>query len=229
MNFAYNDLVVIIIDVRNLLNILSTDTYDFLTTNDSRIEYPIVTTDPRGDAYTSSQVVTLSTDDVTATIYYTEDGTTPNLDSTVYTVPVLVNTEGTTLLKFFAINPLDIYSNIITETYIIDTTVPITTAIPAGGVYFKSQNVALSSDDLTATIHYTTDGSIPTVDSPVYSVPISIVINQITSLQFFAIDKVGNTETVKEEIYEIALAKNNIITRNVMVSSPFNINILHIR
>ncbi len=227
--FTYSDLVAITIDVRNLLNVLSTDNYNFLIKHDTRIEAPFVTANPKGDAYTSSQTVALTTDDVTATIYYTEDGTTPNLNSTVYTAPILVSTEGTTLLKFFANNTSNIYSDVLTETYVIDTTVPITTATPTGGSYYKSQNVVLVPDDSTSTTYYTTDGSVPDTNSTVYSVPITIPINQITTLQFFSVDEAGNIETVKEEIYEIALAKNNIIARNVMVTSPFNMNILDIR
>ena len=44
---------------------------------------------------------------------------------------------------------------------------------PAGGTYTATQTVALSDSTPGATIYYTTDGSIPTTSSSVYSVPIT--------------------------------------------------------
>ena len=229
IKFDYNDLVAIAIDVRNLLSVLFTDNYNFLISNNPIIEIPIVSASPKGNIYTTPQTITLTSNNLATTVYYTEDGTTPDLDSNTYTAPILVNTEGTTQLKFFAIDASNIYSNIITEAYTIDSVAPITTATPAGGAYFKEQQVVLAVDDLQATIYYTTDGSVPDTNSQIYSSPITIPINQITRLRFFAIDEAGNIETEKEEQYEIALAKNNIIARNVMVTSPFNMHILDIR
>ncbi|HZZ83601.1 MAG TPA: OmpA family protein [Anaeromyxobacteraceae bacterium] len=45
---------------------------------------------------------------------------------------------------------------------------------PAGGKYTSAQQVTLSSSTPGAVIHYTTDGSAPTADSPVYSGPITV-------------------------------------------------------
>jgi hypothetical protein len=43
-----------------------------------------------------------------------------------------------------------------------------------GGFYTTDQNISLSHLDPTVTIHYTTDGSDPTEQSPVYSAPINV-------------------------------------------------------
>ncbi len=45
---------------------------------------------------------------------------------------------------------------------------------PGGGVYDSTQLVALSDATPSATIHYTTDGSLPTAQSQVYTGPVSV-------------------------------------------------------
>ena len=75
-----------------------------------------------------------------------------------------------------------------------------TSAAPAGGVYGSAQNVTLTPNR-QATIYYTTDGTIPTVSSSVYSTPIPITAT--TTLKYFAKDLAGNLETVKTQLYTI--------------------------
>jgi hypothetical protein len=82
---------------------------------------------------------------------------------------------------------------------IIDTTPPVTTAVPAGGIYRTAQEVTLSANE-PATIYYTTNGAEPTTGSPIYSVPVSVTSN--TTLKFFAVDTAGGAEEVKTETYQ---------------------------
>ena len=58
------------------------------------------------------------------------------------------------------------------DTGFIGFTEPVAFSIP-GGFYSSTQRVALSTAGL-GTIHYTTDGSLPTPDSPIYSSPFSV-------------------------------------------------------
>jgi hypothetical protein len=93
-------------------------------------------------------------------------------------------------------------------TIILDTTSPATTASPTGGTYSSAQSVALTCNDGSGSgcdkIYYTTDGSTPTISSPVYSSPINIVVT--TTLRFISRDKAGNAENpVKTETYTINL------------------------
>jgi hypothetical protein len=89
----------------------------------------------------------------------------------------------------------------------LDARSPVTTASPPGGLYNAVQTVTLSCDDADgsgcATIYYTTDGSMPTTVSSVYSGSISIFSEGETKLKFFSIDNAGNTDAVNTEAYTI--------------------------
>lgn len=85
-----------------------------------------------------------------------------------------------------------------------DTTPPVSSASPAGGVYSGTQNVTLSATDdvdTAPTIFYTTDGSTPTTDSTLYTSALTIATD--TTLKFFALDAADNAEEVNTEVYNI--------------------------
>jgi hypothetical protein len=93
-----------------------------------------------------------------------------------------------------------------TESYIIlDTIAPITIATPIGGIYSSAtlpMNVTLTANE-QAVIYYTTNGTVPTEASAVYSVPIPIAAT--TTLKYFAKDTVGNREAVKIMTYDVVI------------------------
>ena len=97
----------------------------------------------------------------------------------------------------------DVIGNV-SESYmdaiILDTTPPRTTASPAAGGFPGPLTVTLTTDE-PATIYYTTDGSAPSTVSSIYSAPISITEN--TTLKYFAVDSLGNQESVKTGSYGI--------------------------
>ena len=78
--------------------------------------------------------------------------------------------------------------------------IPVTTATPGGGTYNDSVSVELISNK-PGTTYYTTDGSEPTINSTIYSQPLTITEN--TTLKFFSRDNNDNTESVKTETYVI--------------------------
>ncbi len=84
-----------------------------------------------------------------------------------------------------------------------DTTAPSTRASPAGGTYTAGVTVSLLCDDGAgsgcAATHYTTDGSEPSRGSPTFRDALPLSAN--TTLKFFSVDKQGNAEPVKSEVY----------------------------
>jgi len=76
--------------------------------------------DPVAGTYLSSQNVSLSSD-VGATIHYTLDGTTPTVDSNVYSTPIAIPQDATTVLKAIAIKNGSTDSNVFSGTYVIYT------------------------------------------------------------------------------------------------------------
>ena len=92
----------------------------------------------------------------------------------------------------------------------VDATLPTTTVSPAAGVYNSPVNAVLTASE-AATIYYTTDGSVPTTSSDVYSAPIPI--NTDTTLKFFSVDTAGNSESIKKQaIYNILTENGSIAT-----------------
>ena len=204
--------------------------YRFLTIPDPDVEAPIVTSSPRGGLYNHSVSVTLTSNEPShTTIYYTTNGSIPNLSSLTYSVPIAITAEGKTVLKFIAVDHAHNSTPVIEEDYVLDTVAPISSASPTGSSFFNHQEVILSSNDSTAAIHYTTNGQDPTLSSPIYTTPISIRDNHSTVIKFFAIDQAGNQEVFHVETYSIEISKNNYIPTNVFVTCPFNQNELHIR
>lgn len=120
----------------------------------------------------------------------------------------LSSKNGTKKVYVKFMNASGVWSAAYSEAIILDTAVPVTTAVPAGGTYRAAQSAALICNDGSGSgcsiIHYTTDGSTPTASSPVYSAPINIPAT--TVLKYFAKDIAGNSEAVKSQAYTIDAA-----------------------
>lgn len=126
---------------------------------------PTVSASPKGGAYTSAQSVNLAASEE-ASIYFTEDGTTPTAGSMQY-IGLPINIVGTTTLKFMAVDTAGNQSQVYTENYIIDnspptvsftspstdTTATADTTITASG----TDNITLSKLDLTIQKYGTND------------------------------------------------------------------------
>ena len=127
---------------------------------------------PAPGTYNDKQNVTITTAAEGASIYYTVDGTEPTTGSTVYTAPIAV--ESTMTIKAIAFKEGMDNSEVATGSYEITNKVSAPTFSPAAGTYAEKQSVTISSATEGAVIHYTTDDSAPTENSPVYSAPISV-------------------------------------------------------
>ncbi|MCP3145223.1 chitobiase/beta-hexosaminidase C-terminal domain-containing protein [Pyxidicoccus xibeiensis] len=168
---------------------------------------PVTRATPPGRSYAGEQLVTLTCEDAAGTgcvaTYYTLDGSAPTTTSPLYVAPVRVASSLT--LRFFSVDQAGNVETPRTEPYVIDRVPPTAAATPPGGTYATVQQVTLTCADGTgsgcASIHYTLDGSTPTVGSAAYQAPLQLASN--VTLRFFAVDAVGNRGEVQTQQYSI--------------------------
>ncbi|AKQ65389.1 hypothetical protein A176_002301 [Myxococcus hansupus] len=166
---------------------------------------PTTVANPGGGAFNSPRSVTLTCDDGEgsgcAATHYTLDGSVPTLASSRYTAPLTVTASAT--LRFFSVDRVGNLEPAQQARYVVDTQAPLAAATPRGGSFTASRTVTLSCDDGEgsgcAAIHYTTNGSIPSLDSAVYQEP--LLLTATTRVRFIAVDFVGNVSDVVSEQY----------------------------
>ena len=132
---------------------------------------PVIT--PATGTYAAAQSVTITDATSGATIYYTLDGSTPSTNSTVYTAAIPVN--STTTVKAIAAGGGFASSTVATSVITINlpvAAVPVIT--PATGTYTGAQTVTITDATAGTTIFYTKDGTVPTVNSTLYTGSFSV-------------------------------------------------------
>ena len=173
---------------------------------------PVTVVKPSGGTHIDTQTVTLTCTDAGGSgckaTYYTTDGTAPTTKSPIYRGPLTVS--KSTTVKFFSSDKAGNSEAVKTEKYIIqppppkDTVPPVTKAAPGGKTFVNQVRVTLVCKDNTGgsgckATYYTTDGTIPTINSPVYGGPFTV--SKTTTVQFFSVDKARNRETVSSVLY----------------------------
>jgi hypothetical protein len=157
--------------------------------------------------YTTPQSVTISDTTTGATIYYTANGTAPTTSSTKYTGPITVGTTETISAIATPSSTAINYVNSAVASALYTINLP-TVATPAfsvtAGTYAAVQSVALSDATTGAKIYYTTDGTVPTTASSVYSGAITVGASE--TIRAIAVDTPNyNNSTVASAAYVINL------------------------
>ena len=184
---------------------------------------PVTTADP-DDSFmlntaSGGQVSLLCTDNGDAgcdSVYYTTDGSTPTVTpADLYSGPVTLP-DGSSTLKFFAVDLAGNAEVVNTANYNADLVLPVVTPSHLTGTYTGAITVTLSCDDFSGSgcnmIYYTLDGNPPfqngaiNPDSAIVYDPMSpLRFSSGTMLRVYATDMAGNgsavTNTVDEDIF----------------------------
>jgi uncharacterized repeat protein (TIGR03803 family) len=127
---------------------------------------------PPAGAYPPPQPVTITDATAGATIYYTTNGDTPTASSTRYTAPITVS--ATETIQAIAVTPENQKSAVATATYTIEEPAATPQFSVPSGTYTSPQTVTITDAIPTATIYYTTNGTVPSTSSAKYTAPITV-------------------------------------------------------
>ena len=125
---------------------------------------------PVSDTYSEEQYITIAVKNGSK-IYYTTDGSEPTVNSTLYTDKFKVS-EGTTEVKFIAVNEYGFVSDVVTEEYIINYEAPSAPTIYPEKTSFEQSNSVMATINnypVDAKVYYTLDGTLPNENSTVYT------------------------------------------------------------
>lgn len=168
------------------------------------VSTPVVSITPASGNYTSNQSVAMSVSGGKApyTIYYTTNGTTPTTSSTVYSAAIPVSVATT--VKAIGKDANNSLSPVVQRDYTFNIPLPVVTATPSGG-NFPTGTVSVALSAVSArppvTMYYTTDGSTPTVSSPVYSAALTLTGPAAKTLKYFGRDAIGQSSAVQTSSY----------------------------
>jgi hypothetical protein len=159
---------------------------------------------PAAGSYSGSQAVTMTSATSGATIRYTIDGTTPTpTHGTLYAGAVTV--AATTTLRAIAYTGSLSSSTVTSGVYTIGPFAAAPTFTPAGGTYATAQNVTMATATSGASIHYTTDGTVPSdTVGTLYSGPVTLTAS--TTLQAVAYKTGVANSAVTNQGYNIGAA-----------------------
>jgi uncharacterized repeat protein (TIGR01451 family) len=174
-----------------------------------------------GNGFYNAPFNVILTPDKNTTIYYTTDGSDPrtSINKKLYSGPFTISAEGNTILKFTCVGNYsywtDVWSDIYTKNYTIDTSAPSVNANLPSGKYNTIQNVLLTSNE-PATIYYTTDGSDPRYSATKvkYTLPIKLAKEGTTNLKFAALNNASSWSEVSNKTYTVSFPSASLTVSN---------------
>ncbi len=141
-----------------------------LTTVTLQVADPVIT--PGDGNYIDSVVATISTTTPNASIRYTTTGLEPTETSASYTGPLTF--KNYTPLRVRAFRSGYAPSQIVSAVYFVTNSIVPPTFNPAGGAFSEPVYVTMYSSLPGAAIRYTTNGSTPSITSPLYTNPVPV-------------------------------------------------------
>jgi hypothetical protein len=162
------------------ISVPPTTAYLLIPTTTAPPAATVTFSEPTG-TYASVQTVSLASVTPGASIYYTTDGSTPTMSSTLYNGPITVGVTETINAIATATNYAA--SPVASATFTIHI-LPVAatpTFTPASGTYVTVPSVTIVDATPGVAIYYTTDGSTPTSSSALYPGPIPVPASETVS------------------------------------------------
>ncbi len=155
---------------------------------------------PKAGTYTTDAIITITDVTAGATIYYTTNGTTPTTSSTKYTAAIKVS--DTETIKAIAVKSGDTSSAVASATYTLEVATPVFS--PRAGTYTTDETVTITDATAGATIHYTTNGTTPTIASTKYTAAIKVIDTE--TIKAIAVKSDETSSAVASAIYTLKVA-----------------------
>ncbi|ADV83295.1 chitobiase/beta-hexosaminidase C-terminal domain-containing protein [Terriglobus saanensis] len=155
---------------------------------------------PGAGTYNTSQTVTIADATSGAVLYCTTDGMTPTTSSPQCSQPTTIF--KTQFLQAIAVAPGMTASAVASAGYTVNLNAAATpTFSPAGGTYSAAQTVSINDATAGANLYYTTDGTVPTAASKLYTGP--VVLSKSGTLSAIAMASGFNNSGVASASYTI--------------------------
>ncbi len=141
------------------------------------------------------------------TIYYTVDGSAPTVESSVYSMPILID-DGKVKIRTIYQNSYGIISEESSAQYSIEVRendVLMPEVNLASGSYDQPQIIKVTSPSEEYQIYYTTDGSDPGLESRSYIKPIPLPLGN-SQYKFALVDEDGNVGEAVSVSYQLSMA-----------------------
>ena len=183
-----------------------------ITYSKKKMNKPVI--EPESQKFESPITVTISAEEG-ASVYYTTDGSTPDVQKEEYTGPFVLNDAAT--VKAIATMEGCIDSKIAVANYTAKTSAPVFSTAD-GIIPFVKDNFTITADG--ATIYYTTDGSEPSTSSSYGTSPLTISIEKECIVRAIAL-KEGYEIS---EINEIKIKQAQLPAPVINIPDPLILN-----
>ncbi len=169
---------------------------------------PIIT--PSGGYFKGYSESSINCFTPNVTIYYTTDGTTPTTSSPVYTEGTVLSFTHSATVKAFA-NDGSSSSGIATASYTIGTLATAAAPVisPDGSATTGSATVMLSCPTPGSAIYYTTDGSVPSTSSMLYTGAFSVSGSPV-SVRAIAVASGYANSPIKSAVFSTGLVSSAV-------------------